>query len=76
VKLVVVVGVEYSFRNCKAVPMGKNPGVNQLKFEQVELQAKLLNYFLGINESNINQFKDSRTNPRVRHLGFYRIRVS
>ena len=32
VKLVVVVGVEYSFRNCKVVPMGKNAEVNQLKF--------------------------------------------
>jgi len=25
-------------------------------FEQIELQAKLLNYFLGSNKSNINQF--------------------
>jgi len=32
VKLVVVVGVEYSFRNFKVVPMGKSAGVNQLKF--------------------------------------------
>jgi len=24
--------------------------------EQIELQAKLLNYFLGSNKSNINQF--------------------
>ena len=24
-------------------------------FEQIELQAKLLNYFLGSNKSNINQ---------------------
>jgi len=30
--LVVVVGVEYSFRNCQVVPMGKNAGANQLKF--------------------------------------------
>jgi len=27
------------------------PGI----FEQIELQAKLLNYFLGSNKSNINQ---------------------
>ena len=27
------------------------------RFEQVELQAKLLNYFLGSNKSNINQNK-------------------
>ena len=26
--------------------------------EQIELQAKLLNYFLGSNKSNINQSKD------------------
>ena len=26
-----------------------------LYFEQIELQAKLLNYFLGSNKSNINQ---------------------
>ena len=25
------------------------------RFEQIELQAKLLNYFLGSNKSNINQ---------------------
>jgi len=25
-------------------------------FEQIELQAKLLNYFLGSNKSNINQW--------------------
>ena len=28
-----------------------------LYFEQIELQAKLLNYFLGSNKSNINQMK-------------------
>jgi len=27
------------------------------RFEQIELQAKLLNYFLGSNKSNINQLK-------------------
>jgi len=27
----------------------------ELLFEQIELQAKLLNYFLGSNKSNINQ---------------------
>jgi len=27
------------------------------RFEQIELQAKLLNYFLGSNKSNINQWK-------------------
>jgi len=27
--------------------------------EQIELQAKLLNYFLGSNKSNINQSKDN-----------------
>jgi len=26
--------------------------------EQIELQAKLLNYFLGSNKSNINQLRD------------------
>jgi len=26
-----------------------------LEIEQIELQAKLLNYFLGSNKSNINQ---------------------
>jgi len=25
-------GREYSFRNCQVVPMGKNAGVNQIKF--------------------------------------------
>ena len=28
---------------------------NLKRFEQIELQAKLLNYFLGSNKSNINQ---------------------
>jgi len=28
---------------------------NLKRFEQIELQAKLLNYFLGGNKSNINQ---------------------
>jgi len=28
---------------------------NLKSFEQIELQAKLLNYFLGSNKSNINQ---------------------
>jgi len=28
-------------------------------FEQIELQAKLLNYFLGSNKSNINQLAAS-----------------
>jgi len=27
--------------------------------EQIELQAKLLNYFLGSNKSNINQYIDT-----------------
>ena len=30
---------------------------NLKRFEQIELQAKLLNYFLGSNKSNINQAK-------------------
>ena len=29
---------------------------NLKRFEQIELQAKLLNYFLGSNKSNINQY--------------------
>ena len=29
-------------------------------FEQIELQAKLLKYFLGSNESNINQITEAR----------------
>ena len=41
--LVVVVGVEYSFRNCEVVPMGKNAGVNQLKF------LKTLGQTLGLD---------------------------
>jgi len=28
---------------------------NLKRFEQIELQAKLLNYFLGSDKSNINQ---------------------
>jgi len=28
---------------------------NPKRFEQIEFQAKLLNYFLGSNKSNINQ---------------------
>ena len=28
-------------------------------FEQIELQAKLLNYFLGSNKSNINQLRSA-----------------
>jgi len=31
-------------------------------YEQIELQAKLLNYFLGSNKSNINQSGLLRTN--------------
>jgi len=31
---------------------------NLKRFEQIELQAKLLNYFLGSNKSNINQSAD------------------
>ena len=30
---------------------------NLKRFEQIELQAKLLNYFLGGNKSNINQYQ-------------------
>ena len=33
-------------------------------FEQIELQAKLLNYFLGINKSNINQLELKRSTDR------------
>jgi len=33
-------------------------------FEQIELQAKLLNYFLGSNKSNINQ-SSNNIHPRV-----------
>jgi len=29
---------------------------NLKRFEQIELQAKLINYFLGSNKSNINQY--------------------
>ena len=32
--------------------------------EQIELQAKLLNYFLGSNKSNINQFTGCFPDPR------------
>ena len=41
--LVVVVGVEYSLRNCQVVPMGKNAGVNQLK------SLKTLGQTLGLD---------------------------
>jgi len=37
------------------------------QYEQIELQAKLLNYFLGSNKSNINQ---SHVDPRLRVLHF------
>jgi len=30
-----------------------------INIEQIELQAKLLNYFLGSNKSNINQSENS-----------------
>jgi len=30
-------------------------------FEQIELQAKLLNYFLGSNKNNINQLNKVQT---------------
>ena len=33
--------------------------VYKLCYEQIKLQAKLLNYFLGSNKSNINQSRDS-----------------
>jgi len=34
----------------------QHTGISNLKrLEQIELQAKLLNYFLGSNKSNINQ---------------------
>jgi len=33
---------------------------NGLLLEEIELQAKLLNYFLGSNKSNINQATDAR----------------
>jgi len=36
--------------------MVKRGSFLRLNFEQIELQAKLLNYFLGSNKSNINQF--------------------
>jgi len=32
---------------------------SRTRIEQIELQAKLLNYFLGSNKSNINQSKKS-----------------
>ena len=34
---------------------------NLKRFEQIELQAKLLNYFLESNKSNINQSLDTHT---------------
>jgi len=34
--------------------------------EQIELQAKLLNYFLGSNKSNINQMEKERESGRER----------
>jgi len=36
---------------------------NLKRFEQIELQAKLLNYFLGSNKSNINQTRLSTYKP-------------
>ena len=36
------------------------------KDEQIELQAKLLNYFLGSNKSNINQSLPQESTPRNR----------
>ena len=54
--------------------------------EQIELQAKLLNYFLGSNKSNINQSYSSvhhefagrgaRRRVRRRHVPFGYLRVS
>ena len=48
---------------------------NLKRFEQIELQAKLLNYFLGSNKSNINQSLSSTLrvllcciDPRVRKI--------
>ena len=40
------------------------PTLHELQ-EQIELQAKLLNYFLGSNKSNINQFCSPITQTRV-----------
>jgi len=37
--------------------------------EQIELQAKLLNYFLGSNKSNINQCKGMSAHLRKRVKG-------
>jgi len=34
-----------------------NAQEKDIYIEQIELQAKLLNYFLGSNKSNINQWK-------------------
>ena len=38
-----IISLEYSFKNCKVVPMGKNPGVNHLKF------LKTLGQTLGLD---------------------------
>jgi len=38
-------------------------------FEQIELQAKLLNYFLGSNKSNINQINKTDTTCQQVNLG-------
>ena len=41
-------------------------GLIQFVYEQIELQAKLLNYFLGSNKSNINQLMvHTRAWPRI-----------
>jgi hypothetical protein len=45
---------------------------HSLIFEQIELQAKLLNYFLGSNKSNINQTHETQSDfhgPLLTYLG-------
>ena len=40
---------------------------NLKRFEQIELQAKLLNYFLGSNKSNINQDMIEPEHAKITH---------
>jgi len=37
----------------------------RIYIEQIELQAKLLNYYLGSNKSNINQYTDTHTHAHT-----------
>ena len=44
--------------------------------EQIELQAKLLNYFLGSNKSNINQKSDTAEFVRSRNTNRFPVSVA